>query len=118
MTSTFQALALALALSVSANAALLGAWLGARDARKTVALERDSARADASACSDATEDLRTLADKRGKEAEAARAKAKATSATHARRADKTLSTAPAVPGDMCASMQSLGDDWLQSRAKP
>ena len=61
----FQALALALALSLAGNALLAKAWLGARDARQAVALERDSARADASACSDATEDLRTLADKRG-----------------------------------------------------
>lgn len=110
-----RALLIGLALSVSANAALLGAWLGARDARQAVALERDSARADASACSDATDDLRTFADKRGKEADAARKAAKATATTHSKRADKTLATAPKVPGDMCASMQALGDDWLKER---
>ena len=32
-----------------------------------------------------------------------------------RRADATLASAPTVPGDMCASMQALGDQWLQGR---
>lgn len=113
-----QALALALALSVAGNMALGRAWLSARDGMATAIVQRDTARADASACSDATDDLRDLADKRQAAAAPARAAAATVARTLTRRADTTLATAPAVPGDMCASMQSLGDDWLQSRAKP
>ena len=110
-------LLIALALSVSANAALVGAWLGARDARKTVALERDSARADASACSAAVESLQKFAMQRLKDATTARKAAEEQARKHAQRADKTLGKAPAVPGDMCASMQVLGDGWLKERGQ-
>lgn len=112
-----QALALALALSVAGNAALGWAWLNARDARQAAVLQRDSARADASACSDATDDLRTLADQRSKDAATARTAAANAARTHAQRADATLATAPTVPGDMCASLQVLGDEWLKERGQ-
>ena len=46
---------------------------------------------------------------------AARKSAQATAGNLNRRADKTLATAPSVPGDMCASMQALGDNWLKER---
>ena len=78
----------------------------------------DDVRADARACSDATEDLRTLADKRKAEADKARAAAAGKAATHEKRADYTLGLRPKNPADMCASMQALGDEWLQGRAKP
>ena len=113
-----QALALALALSVAGNVALGRAWLAARDDLAAAIVQRDTARTDASACSDATADLRELADKRSTEAAPARAAAAIVARTLTKRADITLATAPAVPGDMCASLQALGDDWLQSRAKP
>ena len=113
-----QALALSLALSVAGNVALGRAWLSGRDAVAAAAVQRDYARSDASACSDATDDLRALADKRAAEAAPARAAAATVARTLTKRADATLASAPAVPGDMCASMQALGDDWLQSRAKP
>ena len=112
------ALAAALALSVAGNAALGRAWLSVRDDLATAIVQRDQARTDASACSDATDDLRALADKRSAEAAPARAAAAALARTPTRRADATLASAPAVPGDMCASLQALGDDWLQARAKP
>lgn len=113
----FQALALALALSLAGNALLAKAWLGARDARQAVALERDSARADASACSAAVESLQKFAMQRLKDATTARKAAEEQARKHAQRADKTLGKAPAVPGDMCASMQVLGDGWLKERGQ-
>lgn len=118
MIAPVQALALSLALSVAGNALLGRAWLSARDDLATAIVQRDTARTDAAACSDATDDLRELADKRATAAAPARAAAATVARTLTKRADATLSSAPAVPGDMCASMQALGDDWLQSRAKP
>lgn len=67
------ALAALLAASVLVNIGLGRAWLAARDDATTAIGQRDTARADASACSDATDDLRTLADQRAIEAQAARA---------------------------------------------
>lgn len=115
MIAPLQAVLLALAISLAGNAALGWAWQGARDGREAAVLERDSARFDASACSDATDDLRTLADQRSKDAAAARTAAANAARTHAQRADRTLSKAPAAPGDMCKSMQALGDEWLRER---
>ena len=40
-----------------------------------------------------------------------------TTAAISQRADRTLGLQPKVPGDMCASMQALGDEWLQGRAQ-
>ena len=113
-----QALALALALSVAGNALLGRAWLSVRDDLAAATVQRDQARSDASACSDATNDLRALADKRQAAAAPGRAAAATVARTLTRRADATLASAPAVPGDMCASLQALGDNWLQARAKP
>ena len=113
-----QSLVLTLAMSVAGNVALGRAWLSVRDDLATAIVQRDTARADATACSDATDDLRELADKRAVAATPARAAAATTARTLNRRADTTLASAQAVPGDMCASLQALGDDWLQLRAKP
>lgn len=107
----------ALILSIAANGVLGWAYLGQRDATTTAAHQRDDARSDASACSDATEDLRTLADKRGTAAAQARAAAATAAKSLSQRADYTLSLPPKVPGDACASMQALGDEWLQGRAE-
>lgn len=113
-----QALVVVLALSVAGNALLGRAWLSARDDLAAATVQRDDARTDATACSDATEDLRDLADKRNAESAPARAAAAAVARTLTRRADATLASAPAVPGDMCASMQDLGDAWLQGKGAP
>jgi len=106
---------LALGLSLAANAALGWAYLRQRDVATTAATERDAARADANAYRDAAEDLRALADKRRAAAAPARAAAAATAQGLNARADYTLGLQPKVPGDMCASMQALGDEWLQGR---
>lgn len=115
----------ALLASLLANALLTRAYLGQRDAA-TVARtsvgemmqQRDGARGLASACSDAVEDLRELADRRKQEGEAARASAATQARAHEQRADEILAAPPAVPGDACASAQRRVDSWLQGRAQP
>ena len=79
----------ALALSIALNAALGLAYLGQRDktteaqsAVTAMEQQRDGARAAASACSDAVEDLRNVADQRAAEAKAARAEAAAKARDH------------------------------------
>ncbi|MBB3641182.1 hypothetical protein [Variovorax atrisoli] len=114
--SAVQALLLALGLSVAGNAALGWAWIGAREKAATSVLQRDDARAAASACSDATEDLRDLADKRAAEAKKAQAAARSVALGHEARAQTILATPAAVPGDACASAQARIDGWLKGRA--
>lgn len=110
------AVLLVLAISLTANAALGWAWLGQRDETTTATVQRDQARGDASACSDATEALRELANKRTAAAAPARAAAAASAQALHQRADYTLGLQPKDPGNLCASMQALGDEWLQGRA--
>jgi len=107
-----------LALSLLANAALGWAWLSARDDATAAAVERDNARGAAMACSDATEDLRTLADKALADGRAAREKARQLAASAGARADAELSRAPAVRGDACASAQQENREWLEKRRAP
>lgn len=117
-----QYIILALVISLAANVAQLWTYMGHRD-KSTQALasataQRDQARADASACSDATEALQELAAKRAKEAAPARLAAATAAQSHQAKADYTLSQQPRLPLDLCGSMQVLGDEWLQGRAKP
>ena len=107
----------ALVASLAANAVLGWSWLGQRDAATAAQLQRDQARGDASACSDAVEDLRELANKRAQAAAPARRAAASAAQDLAARADHTLRQAPSNPADTCASMQALGDRWLQGRAQ-
>ncbi|AVQ84303.1 hypothetical protein [Variovorax sp. PMC12] len=116
---------IALVVSLACNGLLGWLYLGQRD--DTVAAvanagqateQRDGARAAASACSDALDDLRTLADQRGREASAARTAAAGRSDQHKQRADQILSAPPAVPGNVCASAQARIDGWLKARATP
>lgn len=113
--SVVQVLVLALALSMAGNAALGWAWLGARDQVAIATIERDDARAAASACSDATEALRELADKRGAEAKRAQARAREAASRREGRAQQILSTPAAVPGDDCGSARVRVDRWLKGR---
>lgn len=114
-----------LVLSLAANGLLGWAYLGQRDeataVRKDLSAmqtQRDGARQAASACSDAVDDLRTLAERRAGEAKAARAEAAARARGHAQRADQILTAPPAVPGDDCRSAQVRVADWLKGRTKP
>lgn len=107
-----------LALSLAANGVLGWAYLGQRDDTTAANTQRDQARSDAGACSDANEDLRALAEKRKATAAPARAAAASAAQGLNARADYTLGLQPKHTGDMCASMQALGDEWLQGRARP
>ena len=106
----------AIALSLAANGVLGWAWLGQRDDTTAAIGQRDQARGDATACSAATEALREQAIKRRTAAAPARASASTAAQGLNQRADRTLGLQPMAPGDMCASMQALGDEWLQGRA--
>lgn len=116
----------AIMVALAAGNLLLGlAWLSARDDAATARAElvsmqeqRDGALKGAQACSDATQALGTAAAQRAAEAAPARAAAAGQAAVLNARADYTLATAPAAPGDSCASLQALGADWLKGRAKP
>lgn len=112
-------------LSLAANAVLGWAYLGQRDdttqARaelKDMQGQRDGARGAASACSDSIDDLRELADQRGRDAAQARTAAAGKAQGHNQRADEILATPAPVPGDVCASAQARVDDWLKGRSKP
>ena len=121
----WQLLAVLLLVSLATNGVLPWAYLGQRDAATAartsitgVERERDGARGAALACSDGVEGLETAAAQRQGQAEPARAAAAAQAQALNQRADYTLSTAPAAPGDVCASVQALGSAWLKGRAKP
>jgi hypothetical protein len=116
--SLLQTLLVSLGLSLAGNAALGWAWVGAREKAATTILQRDDARAVASACSDATDDLRELADKRAAEAKKAQAAARTAANARQQTANTILSTPPAVPGDACASAQVRVDAWLRGRVQP
>ncbi|WP_447823707.1 hypothetical protein [Pseudomonas aeruginosa] len=116
---------IALAVLAAGNLLLGLAWLSARDDLATARAElvsmqeqRDGALKGAQSCSDATEALGAMADQRAAEAAPARAAAAGQAAALNARADYTLATAPAAPGDSCASLQALGSQWLKERAKP
>ena len=118
-------LALALLGSLAANGLLSWAYLGQRDdatqARADLGAmeqQRDGARADARACSDAVDNLRDLADRLADDAKAARAEAAAKAKGHNQKADAILATPPAVPGDDCQSAQVRVANWLKGRAQP
>lgn len=121
----WQLLAVLLLVSLVANGVLGWAYLGQRDgatAARTsitgVERERDGARGAAQACSDGVDGLERAAAQRQAQAELARAAASVQAQALSQRADYTLSTAPAAPGDACASAQALGAAWLKGRAKP
>ena len=110
-------LAIILVLSLAANVFVGRAYLAERDAATTAEQQRDQARRDATDCSDATEALRELADKRAKAAAPARAAAASVAQGLQACSDYTLRLRPSNPADMCASMQALGDEWLQGRVQ-
>lgn len=111
-------------LAVVGNAGQAWLYLELRDdlvlakaATDTREQERDTARQAASACSDAVDDLRTLADERAKEATTARATAATQAHAAAQRADAILAAPAAVPGNDCASAKVRVEHWLQGRAQ-
>lgn len=107
-----------LCVSIGLNVLMYVATTDARDKAATAIAQRDQVRADATACSDATEALRILADQRKAEADKARAAAKRAAASHEQRADAILSKPASVPGDDCRSAAARAEAWLAGRAKP
>jgi len=107
-------LGIALAISMAGNAGLTYAYLGQRDETTAAQGERDQARSAATACSDATDDLRDLADKRAKEAARARQDAAAKAKNKDELADAILST-PASDADDCKAAAQRGTNWLKGR---
>ena len=105
-----------LLISLVLNGLFGWAYLDKRDEATAASANLNSVRSDLNACSDATDDLRDLADKRAAEAKRIRAAAAAKAKPLERRADYTLGLQPHNPLDMCGSMQSLGDEWLKGRA--
>lgn len=114
-------LALLLAVSAVGNAVLTKVWIGADRRATAVTEQRDQARTAATACSDATEDLRTLADKRASAAKIETAKANARARTAEERANRERSapvTAPTAPvAEACDLAQRQNSEWLKGRAK-
>ena len=110
--------------SLAVNAVLGWAYLNQRDETATARADlrgmegqRDGARQAASACSDSVDDLRELADRRGREAVQARAAAADKARAHNRLADQIMATPEPVPGDVCGSAQARVDEWLKGRAQ-
>lgn len=110
-------------LAVVGNAGQAWLYLGLRDeltlakaATDAREKELDAARQGASACSDAVDDLRTLADQRASEAATARATAATQAHAAAQRADAILASPAAVPGDDCKSAKVRVEHWLQTRS--
>ena len=119
------ALAIALLLSLLAHIWQGHTYLKLRDAVtlasadvKQKGKDLSQAEAMASACSDATDDLRELADKRESVATGAREQATEVAAGYEKKADAILAKPDPVPGNACASAQVLVDEWLSERAKP
>ncbi|HET7155706.1 MAG TPA: hypothetical protein VFI87_10115 [Hyphomicrobiaceae bacterium] len=104
--------------SVVVNLALGWAYLGERDRTAVATTERDQARGDATACSDATDALREAADKRAADGKTRQAAARQASVGRTSTAQQILATPAAVPGDDYASARARVDGWLQTRAKP
>ncbi|MDM0011996.1 hypothetical protein QTH87_06025 [Variovorax sp. J22P168] len=115
MSPALVAVASALVLSLAGNAVLGWAWLGTRDALVQAVSDRDLARSSASACSDATDDLRKLADRRAAVAKKAQAIARSQAAAHEQLAQTILSTPAALTGDDCGSARVRVDRWLIER---
>lgn len=107
-------LGIALAISMALNAVGGWAYLGQRDATVAAEKDRDQARDAATACSDATQGLRDLADKRKAEADKARAAASKAAQTHDQKADAILA-APATGASACESAENQATTWLKGR---
>lgn len=114
-----------LVASLLGNAVAGWAYLGQRDAATTAQADLSAKRQElagvrgaAEACSTAVGELRTIADQRLLDADAARRVARSRAAEHNRRADEILAAPPPVPGDACASAQTRVDTWLRGRTLP
>lgn len=108
-------LGILLGLSALTNIGLTKAYLEARDGKTQAIADRDSARGAATACSDATEALAELSNKRHKEGEAARLTAEKKAKDLELAAQRILTSPQKVPGNVCASAQAEVDEELAGR---
>ena len=108
-------LVIALCASLALNGFLGLSWWKSHDALVAEKTRTEEAQADANGCSEAVEVLHANAAKRAAEAAKPRAAAATKAQTHEQRADFTLSLKPKSQNDACASMQAMGDEWLQGR---
>ena len=118
------ALAAALAASVLGHIGSGYVYLQQRDALTAARTDlvhaegaAHAARTDAAACSQSVEALSTSAAVLATQLDAERRAASDRASTHYARADKILSTPAAVPGDACASAQTLVREILTTREK-
>lgn len=109
-------LGILLGLSALTNIGLTKAYLKARDAKTQALADRDSARDAATACSDATEALAELSEKRHRDGEASRLAAEKKAAGWQKLAQGILTAPQKVPGNACASAQAEVDEELSGRA--
>ena len=108
----------ALVISIVGNLWLGSQWLSARDTLATRTEQHTTAMLTAQACSDGVQDLRTVAEQRAREADAAIAQANKQATARQQKAQIILSTPASVPGDDCASASQRAHDWLATRSKP
>lgn len=106
-----------LAISLAGNAWQAKTYLGVRDERTVAIGERDQARSAATACSDATEALRELVDRRQAENKVAIAQAAAAGERRGRKAAEILATPPSRPGDDCGSANDRFNRWLAEKGQ-
>lgn len=108
-------LGLLFALSMAANTLQWKMYTSALKREGAIAVERDSARAAAIACSEGTARLKAETEARMKKAEAAARAAREAARAADRRALAILQHKPAVPGDACASADVLNKQMLKER---
>lgn len=111
-------LAIVLMISLGANALQWSAYQTQRDKATAAIEQRDAAAGAAQACSAATDELRTQAERQAAQAQAAIDKARKEARSANARADAERNRRPAVPGDACASAQVETREWLERRKGP
>ena len=109
-------LVIAFVASLALNSFLGLSWWKSHDALVAEKARTSQAEAVATTCNDRVDALQTLADKRKVEGDKLRTTAAAKARTSEQRADFTLGMKPKFPNDACASLQSMGDEWLKGRA--
>jgi multidrug resistance efflux pump len=109
---------IALVISIAANILFGLGYLDQRDALTRARADLKTASEAATSCSENTERLETLAASRKRDADKARAEARAAARAGDQRADVILATPATVPGDDCQSASDRASAWLAGRPNP
>jgi hypothetical protein len=112
------ALLLLIALSAIGNFFLYHGYTHERDRAVKLEAEKKNAADAAASCSASIDGLVKAAEKRGRDAERARADARARADKHRQAADQILTTPASVPGNDCESARDRALNWLHARVKP